>query len=52
VAIQVAENNPQVMNLALNNARNAAEHFKATGDDVTIVVVTLGPDQAISSRQI
>jgi uncharacterized protein len=43
LAIQVAENNPQVMNLALNNARNAAEHFKAKGDDVTIVVVTFGP---------
>ena len=43
LAIQVAENNPQVMNLALNNARNAAEHFKAQGDDVTIVVVTFGP---------
>jgi intracellular sulfur oxidation DsrE/DsrF family protein len=43
LAIQVADNNPQVMNLALNNARNVAEHFKATGDDVAIVVVTFGP---------
>ena len=43
LAIQVAENNPQVMNLALNNARNVAEHFKATGDDLEIVVVTFGP---------
>ena len=43
LAIQVAENNPQVMNLALNNARNVAEHFKAAGDDVEIVVVTFGP---------
>ena len=43
LAIQVAENNPQAMNLALNNARNVAEHFKTRGDDVTIVVVTFGP---------
>jgi intracellular sulfur oxidation DsrE/DsrF family protein len=43
LAIQVAENNPQAMNLALNNARNVAEHFKAQSDDVSIVLVTFGP---------
>jgi uncharacterized protein len=31
------------MNLALNNARNVAEHFRATGDDVVIVVLTFRP---------
>jgi hypothetical protein len=46
LAIQVAENNPQAMNLALNNARNAADHFKAKGNDGTIVVVTFGPGGA------
>ena len=43
LAIQVAENNPQVMNLALNNARNVVEYYKAKGEKVAIEVVTFGP---------
>lgn len=43
VAIQVAENNPQLMNLALNNARNVAEFYKAKGEGVAIEIVTFGP---------
>jgi intracellular sulfur oxidation DsrE/DsrF family protein len=43
VAIQVDENNPQVMNLALNNARNVAEYYQSKGENVAIEIVTFGP---------
>lgn len=43
VAIQVNENKPEVMNLALNNAKNVVEHFKALGEPVTVEIVTYGP---------
>lgn len=43
VAIQVNENNPDVMNLALNNARNVIEHYKSKGETVDIEVVAYGP---------
>ena len=43
LAIQVAENNPQLMNLALNNARNVVEYYKSKGEGVAIEVVTFGP---------
>jgi intracellular sulfur oxidation DsrE/DsrF family protein len=43
LAIQVAENNPQLMNLALNNARNVVEYYKSKGEEVAIEVVTFGP---------
>lgn len=43
LAIQVSENNPQLMNLALNNARNVAEHFKSQREDVAVEIVTFGP---------
>lgn len=43
LAIQVAENNPQLMNLALNNARNVVEFYKAKGEGVAIEIVTFGP---------
>ncbi|NJO21895.1 MAG: hypothetical protein HC868_01795 [Sphingomonadales bacterium] len=43
LAIQVAENNPQLMNLALNNARNVVEYYKAKGEEVAIEIVTFGP---------
>jgi uncharacterized protein len=42
LAIQVAENNPQLMNLALNNARNVVEYYKSKGEDVAIEIVTFG----------
>ena len=31
------------MNLALNNARNVAEHFKSQREDVAVEIVTFGP---------
>ena len=43
LAIQVTENNPQLMNLALNNARNVVEYYKSKGGDVAIEIVTFGP---------
>lgn len=43
VAIQVSENDPRAMNLALNNVTNIAAHYKAQGKKVDIQVVTYGP---------
>jgi uncharacterized protein len=43
VAIQVDQNNPEVMNLALNNATNIMEDYKARGEDVQIEIVAYGP---------
>ena len=43
LAIQVDENNPQVMNLALNNVKNVVDYYKAKGELVAIELVTFGP---------
>jgi uncharacterized protein len=43
VAIQVNQNDPQVMNLALNNASNVLEYYRAKNEDVEIDIVTYGP---------
>ena len=43
VAIQVDQNDPQVMNLALNNATNVIEYYRGKGEDVDVDVVTYGP---------
>lgn len=43
IAIQVAENNPQLMNLALNNASNIIAHYKKAGEKVVVEIVTFGP---------
>src|SRR4051812_39294629 len=43
VAIHVDQNDPQVMNLALNNATNVIEYYRAKGEDVDLDVVTYGP---------
>ena len=43
VAIQVDQNDPQVMNLALNNATNVIEYYRARNEDVDVDVVTYGP---------
>jgi len=43
VAIQVNANDPAVMNLALNNATNIMEDYKAKGETVEIQIVTYGP---------
>jgi intracellular sulfur oxidation DsrE/DsrF family protein len=41
--IQVDQNDPVVMNLALNNATNVIEYYRAKGQDVNVDVVTYGP---------
>ena len=43
VSIQVDQNDPQVMNLALNNATNVIEHYRAKNEDVDVDIVTFGP---------
>jgi intracellular sulfur oxidation DsrE/DsrF family protein len=43
IAIQVDQNDPAVMNLALNNANNIIEQYKAQGETARIEIVTYGP---------
>src|ERR1700741_400098 len=43
VAIQVDQEDPAVMNLALNNATNVIEYYRSKGEDVSVDVVTYGP---------
>ena len=43
LAIHVNENDPQVMNIALNNAQNVRNYYASQGDDVVIEVVAYGP---------
>ncbi len=43
VAIHVDQNDPQVMNMALNNAQNVASYYDEQGDDVFIEMVAYGP---------
>jgi hypothetical protein len=43
IAIQVDQNDPQVMNLALNNATNVIEYYRDKNEDVEIDIVTYGP---------
>jgi intracellular sulfur oxidation DsrE/DsrF family protein len=41
--LQVNTNEPAMMNLALNNATNVEQYYKARGEKVEIEVVTFGP---------
>ena len=41
--IQVDQNDPAVMNLALNNATNVIDYYRAKGEDVDVDVITYGP---------
>ena len=43
VAIQVDQNDPQVMNLALNNATNVIEYYRAKNEEVNLDIVAYGP---------
>ena len=43
VVIQVDQNDPAVMNLALNNATNILEFYRSKNEDVSIDIVTYGP---------
>lgn len=43
VSIQVDQNDPDVMNLVLNNANNIMEYYKSKGETAQIEVVAYGP---------
>jgi hypothetical protein len=43
VAFHVDENDPQIMNMALNNAQNVAAYYAEQGDEVVIEMVAYGP---------
>ena len=43
IAIQVDRNDPQVMNIALNNAGNVIDYYRARNEDVDLEIVAYGP---------
>ncbi|MDB5610742.1 MAG: hypothetical protein JWP25_7642 [Bradyrhizobium sp.] len=43
IAIQVDQNDPQVMNLALNNANAVIEYYRTKNEDVELDIVACGP---------
>jgi intracellular sulfur oxidation DsrE/DsrF family protein len=43
VAIQVDQNDPQVMKLALNNATNVIKYYRGKNEGVEVDIVTYGP---------
>lgn len=43
LAIHVDENDPKLMNLALNNAENVTSYYESKGDKAIIEIVTYGP---------
>jgi len=43
VVIQVDQNDPAVMNLALNNASNVIDYYRSKKQDVSVDIVTYGP---------
>jgi intracellular sulfur oxidation DsrE/DsrF family protein len=43
VLIQVDQNDPALMNLALNNATNVIEYYRSKGKEVAVDVVAYGP---------
>ncbi len=43
VVIQVSENDPKTMALALNNAENLAKHYEQAGEGVQVEIVAYGP---------
>ncbi len=43
IAIQIDQNDPQVMNMVLNNATNVIEYYRKRNEDVDIDVVAYGP---------
>lgn len=43
IVIQVDQNDPAVMNLALGNARNVIKYYRQKGEDVEVEFVAYGP---------
>jgi uncharacterized protein len=47
VVIQVDQDDPKVMNLALNNAENMKKYYESKGDKIEIEFVAFGPGLAM-----
>ena len=43
VVIQVTQNDPEVMNMALNNAKNVLQYYRDKGEDAQVEIVAYGP---------
>src|SRR3954453_21635620 len=43
IASHVDQNDPAVMNMALNNARHVIEHYREKHEDAEVEIVTYGP---------
>jgi uncharacterized protein len=43
VTIQIDQNDPQIMNMVLNNATNVIEYYRAKNEDVDLDIVAYGP---------
>jgi intracellular sulfur oxidation DsrE/DsrF family protein len=43
IAIQVDQNDPQIMNMVLNNATNVIEYYRGKSEDVDVEIVAYGP---------
>jgi intracellular sulfur oxidation DsrE/DsrF family protein len=43
ISIQVDQNDPQVMNMVLNNATAVIEYYRARNEDVDVDIVAYGP---------
>ncbi len=43
VAIHVDENDPKLMNMALNNVQNLTKYYESVGDSAVVEVVAYGP---------
>lgn len=43
VVIQVDQNDPEVMNMALNNAKNVLELYRSKNEDADVEIVAYGP---------
>jgi uncharacterized protein len=43
IAIQIDQNDPQVMNLVLNNATNVVEYYRGKNEEVDVDIVAYGP---------
>jgi hypothetical protein len=43
IAIQVDQNDPQIMKMVLNNATNVIEYYRGKSEDVDVEIVAYGP---------
>jgi intracellular sulfur oxidation DsrE/DsrF family protein len=43
IAVHVDQNDPQVMNMALNNVTNVIEYYRGKNEEVNVEVVAYGP---------